>query len=568
MTPGARWKKVSVAYPAASVDALGQASEPHWAALALAGSSACAYDWILEGDTVSWIGDPGAMFGLAGGTPKSRAAILALMRPGARLPLDRPPSHSPDGRETFQGRYALRTETGAYVGVEDRGLILRNAAGEIERVLGTLALVEAGVQTDERTGHLDRSQMRDAIDAAIDWASSCGTEAALLMTSIDGLGAINDAYGLDVADEVIAETTRRLQVVLGPDGAIGRVGGNKVAALLLECDAASLQSQADRLLEAVQASMIPTSGGAIATTISIGALALPSGAENSQIALMRAEDALAQAKQAGRSNLAVYDASPEREASRRKKVAITAEIIDALRSDRFRLAYQPLVCARTGRVESYEALIRLLRDDGSIVPAGDFIPVAEELGLVRDLDRRVLELAAVALKRAPTLKLAINVSGMSVGDPVWMKTFTRQVAGDRSITSRLTVEVTETAALHDIEEGIRFVKWLRQAGCRVAIDDFGAGYTSFRNLQTLDLNCVKIDGSFVKGIARRPDNQAFVRTLVSLAKTFNLEVVAEWVGSKEEAALLRALGADKFQGAYYGMPDMTPPWDRHAQNSG
>ena len=557
-----------MAHPAASLDVLRQASEPHWAALALAGSSACAYDWIFDGDTVDWIGDPGVMFGLAGGTPKSRADILALMRPGARLPLDKKPSVDRDGRETFQGRYALRTAAGVYVGVEDRGLILRNAAGDIERVLGTLSLIDTSEVTDERTGHLDRAQMRDAIDAAIDWAQSAGAEAALLMASIDGLGAINDAYGLDVADEVIAETTRRLQDALGPDGALGRVGGNKIAALLLDCDNASINDSASRLIEAVQASMIPTSSGAISATISIGALALPSGAENSEVAMMRAEDALAQSKQAGRSNIVVYDASPEREAARRKKVAITAEIIAALRADRFRLAYQPLVCARTGRVESYEALIRMLRDDGSLVPAGDFIPVAEELGLVRDLDRRVLELAAVALKRAPTLKLAINVSGMSVGDKIWMKTFTREVEGDRSITSRLTVEVTETAALHDIEEGIRFVKWLRGAGCRVAIDDFGAGYTSFRNLQTLDLNCVKIDGSFVKGIARRPDNQAFVRTLVSLAKTFNLEVVAEWVGSKEEAALLRALGADKFQGAYYGMPDMTPPWDRGAQNSG
>lgn len=557
-----------MAHPAASLDALRQASEPHWAALALAGSSACAYDWILDGDTVAWIGDPGAMFSLAGGTPKSRADILALMRPGARLPLDKQIVRMNDGRETFQGRYALRTTDGSYVGVEDRGLVMRGADGRVERVLGTLAIVQADQLAEERTAHLDRSQMRDAVDAAIDWASSCGTQAALLMCSIDGLGAINDSYGLDVADEVIAETSRRLQAALGPDGAIGRIGGNKVAALLLDCDGASLQGEADRLLEAVQASMIPTSAGAIATTISIGALALPSGAENSQVALMRAEDALAQSKQAGRSNLTVYDASPEREGSRRKKVSITADIIAALRSDRFRLAYQPLVCARTGRIESYEALIRMLAEDGTVVPAGDFIPVAEELGLVRDLDRRVLELAAVALKRAPTLKVAINVSGMSVGDPVWMKTFTREVAGDRSITSRLTVEVTETAALHDIEEGIRYVKWLRNAGCRVAIDDFGAGYTSFRNLQTLDLNCVKIDGSFVKGIARRPDNQAFVRTLVSLAKTFNLEVVAEWVGSKEEAALLRALGADKFQGAYYGMPDMTPPWDRRPQSAG
>lgn len=483
--------------PAASIDALRQASEPNWAALALAGSAACAYDWIVKSDTVTWIGDPGVMFGLAEGAPRSRADILALMRPGARLPLDKQTAISPDGRETFQGRYALRTKDGSYVGIEDRGLILRDQAGQVERVLGTLSLVEADIHAEERHAHLDRTQMRDAIDAAIDWASSCGAEAALLMTSIDGLGAINDAYGLDVADEVIAETTRRLQTALGPDGAVGRVGGNKVAALLLDCDAASLQNGADRLLEAVQASMIPTSGGAIATTISIGALSLPSGAENSQIALMRAEDALNQAKQSGRSNLAVYDASPERETMRRRKVSVTAEIIAALRADRFRLAYQPLVCARTGRVESYEALIRLLREDGSLVPAGEFIPVAEELGLVRDLDRRVLELAAVALKRAPTLKLAINVSGMSVGDLVWMKTFTREVAGDRSVTSRLTVEVTETAALHDIEEGIRFVKWLRNAGCRVAIDDFGAGYTSFRNLQTLDLNCVKIDGSFV-----------------------------------------------------------------------
>ena len=102
--PGAARKTISVAHQAASIEALRRASEPHWAALALAGSSACAYDWVLDGDKVSWVGDPGAMFGLAGGTPKSRAAILSLMRPGARLPLDRPPTISADGRETVQGR--------------------------------------------------------------------------------------------------------------------------------------------------------------------------------------------------------------------------------------------------------------------------------------------------------------------------------------------------------------------------------------------------------------------------------------------------------------------------------
>ena len=539
--------------------------EPHWAALALMGATSCAYDWIAETDEVSWLGDTETLFGTGVTPPRTRAAFRALMAPGTQLPSDQRNPAAGDDMESHFGRYSVRRGTGDYMTVEDRGMVLRGAGGGIERIVGIVCMIEADLAVKaERYGHLDRGQMRDAIDAAIDWARSIGGNAALLMASIDGLGAINDAYGLDVADEVIAETTRRIAYALGAEGAIGRVGGNKIAALLLDCDLPCIQQRADAMQNAVQASLIATPGGSVAATISIGALALPSGATNSEVALMRAEDALSQAKRFGRSNMAVYDASPEREAARRKKASLGAEITAALRGDRFRIAYQPVVCARTGRVESYEALIRMLSETGGLIPAGDFIPAAEELGLVRDLDRKVLELCAVALRRAPGLKLAVNPSGMSVGDPTWMRTFDAHIAGDRSLTSRLTVEVTETAALHDIDEGIRFVKQVRAAGCRVAIDDFGAGYTSFRNLQTLDINCVKIDGSFIKGVTRRPDNQAFVRTLVSLAKTFKLEVVAEWVGSAEEAALLRALGVDRFQGAYYGMPDMTPPWDRKA----
>lgn len=529
------------------------------------GATSCAYDWIAETDAVSWLGDTDALFGEGAAPPATRAEFRTLMSPDAQLPSDaRNPAAGADMESHF-GRYSVRRSTGDYMTVEDRGMVLRGASGQIERIVGIVCMISADLAVRaERTGHLDRGQMRDAIDAAIDWANTVDSHAALLMASIDGLGAINDAYGLDVADEVIAETARRIASALGSDGAIGRVGGNKVAALLLDCDVPCINERAEAMQNAVQASLIATRGGSVAATISIGALALPSGATNSEVALMRAEDALSQAKRFGRSNMAIYDASPEREAARRKKASLGAEITAALRTDRFRIAYQPIVCARTGRVESYEALIRMLDGSGGLVPAGDFIPAAEELGLVRDLDRKVLELCAVALKRAPGLKLAVNLSGMSVGDPSWMRTFDAHIVGNRSVSSRLTVEVTETAALHDIDEGIRFVKQVRAAGCRVAIDDFGAGYTSFRNLQTLDINCVKIDGSFVKGITRRPDNQAFVRTLVSLAKTFKLEVVAEWVGSAEEAALLKALGVDRFQGAFYGMPDMTPPWDRKA----
>jgi EAL domain-containing protein (putative c-di-GMP-specific phosphodiesterase class I) len=124
----------------------------------------------------------------------------------------------------------------------------------------------------------------------------------------------------------------------------------------------------------------------------------------------------------------------------------------------------------------------------------------------------------------------------------------------------MIVELTETAALHDFEESARFVSRLRDLGCRVAIDDFGAGYTSFRNLQMLRVDMVKIDGTYVKGLESSPDNQIFVRTLVDLAQNFNLKTVAEWVGSDAEAALLESFGVDYFQGFHFGEPVLQPEW--------
>ena len=130
-----------------------------------------------------------------------------------------------------------------------------------------------------------------------------------------------------------------------------------------------------------------------------------------------------------------------------------------------------------------------------------------------------------------------------------------------SIADRLVVELTETAALHHFEENAQFVSQLREMGCRVAIDDFGAGYTSFRNLQMLRIDTVKIDGTYVAGLSSSPENQIFVRTLVDLAKSFRLKTTAEWVGSEEDAQLLASFGVDHFQGFYFGEPVLKPEWD-------
>jgi len=203
----------------------------------------------------------------------------------------------------------------------------------------------------------------------------------------------------------------------------------------------------------------------------------------------------------------------------------------------------------------------MVKPDGSILTAGHFVPAAEQMGIVHLVDRFALEAAVATLKAQPQVTLAVNVSGTAASDPAWLQDFVEYIRAAKEVAPRLIVELTETAALHHFEENAQFVSQLRELGVRVAIDDFGAGYTSFRNLQMLHVDTVKIDGSYVKDLSQSPENQVFVRTLVGLARSFDIKTVAEWVSSDEDAALLQTFGVDYFQGFHFGEPQINPAWD-------
>jgi len=202
----------------------------------------------------------------------------------------------------------------------------------------------------------------------------------------------------------------------------------------------------------------------------------------------------------------------------------------------------------------------MAKPDGSILTAGHFVPAAEQMGIVHMVDRFALEAAVATLKAHGDISLAVNVSGTAASDPTWLQEFVDYIRAEKSVAPRLIVELTETAALHHFEENAQFVSQLHELGVRVAIDDFGAGYTSFRNLQMLHVDTVKIDGSYVKDLSQSPENQLFVRTLVGLARSFDIKTVAEWVGSDDDAALLQNFGVDYFQGFFFGEPVIDPKW--------
>jgi diguanylate cyclase (GGDEF)-like protein len=416
---------------------------------------------------------------------------------------------------------------------------------------------------DEMTGHLNRMRLRDNLAQILELTPVGDRKAsAYFVVAIDDLAVINETYGFDMADEVIIAIGRRLAETAGPGCAIGRTAGNKFGILVEGCKPSDMSVRAGQFRDVARSKVIPTRNGAVSVSVSVGAVALPQDARNSQEAMSRAEEALDRAKLYGRDNYACYAHSPQRDSLRKRAVLIGDQIVTALDENRVVLAYQPIVDAFTGQVAMHECLARILRPEGQVIAAGDFIAVAEQLGLVRRLDRRVLELTVDALKRAPGACLTLNVSGMTASDRPSLEAFVSYIEAHKEVAPRLIVELTETAALIDIEESMRFVSRIRTLGARVAIDDFGAGYTSFRNLQSLRVDMVKVDGTFVKDLADSRDNQIFVSTLVNLAKNFNLSTVAEWVGSERECDILRGYGVDYFQGIHYGAPSIAEPWDK------
>jgi len=447
---------------------------------------------------------------------------------------------------------------------------LPGANGQAERISGLLRQVTEEKATltrlnylatcDELTGHLNRTRLREELTKVIARTTAAKRSCAYVVAAIDKLAVINETYGFDSADEVIITTGQRLARALRGSDVIGRTAGNKFGIVLSECGEAEMALVAKRLHTAVHGEAIETKAGGVSATVSLGAVWLPQGAETSQEAMLRAEEALDRARATGRNGFAVYAKSEQRDSTRRRLVTIGDEIMSALSGDRLVFAYQPIVNAHSRKAEHHECLLRLKREDGSLAAAGEFIPAAESLGLVRLLDRRALEMAVAQLYAHPQVRLSINVSGTTAGDQSWLQSFINYVRENRAVAQRMTVELTETAALHGFEENSRFVTRLRDMGCRVAIDDFGAGYTSFRNLHNLHVDIVKIDGDYVKNLSTSPDNQVFVRTLVDLAKNFRLETVAEWVSSEEDAKLLLELGVDYFQGYYFGEPTISPDW--------
>jgi diguanylate cyclase (GGDEF)-like protein len=554
-----------------------RAARPLDTAQILASVGEVPYDWRIDTDGLAWGANAAAVLLIpditAVSTGRGYAQILEADNAQARFDAVMQSDKRDEGHGVaYQIQYCLRPNPGSEtkLWVEDTGRWFVGPEGKPQRAHGILRVINERYEHERQltflarcdglTGEFNRHHLteilEDTIEEAIRFRSSCG----FLLVAIDNLARINDSYGFDIADQVIAAVAKRVRGRMRGKDTLGRYSGNKFGLVLRDCTPDDMAIAAERLLAGTRDEMVPTSAGPIAVTITIGGVTAPRHARSVAEVLGRAQESLDTAKARRRGSFQAYRPSIERETLRRESVRATDEIVAALNERRIFLAYEPVASAVNQRPAFYECLMRIRRVDGGLVAANDIVPVAERLGLVRLLDYRVLELVVDEMIAAPALQASFNVSPASTTDPDWWAGLGSLLRTHPGVAERLTVEITESAAIHDIDETRGFVARVKDLGCRIAIDDFGAGYTSFRNLRKLGVDIVKIDGAFIVDIMRSEDDRAFVRTLIDLAKRLKLKTVAEWVQDEAAAQTLQAWGCDYLQGALIGLASTERPW--------
>lgn len=469
--------------------------------------------------------------------------------------------------------YQLKSDAAqdiAAIWVEDIGRWFADKDGRPFEALGIIRPIDERHRRDQQlsmmshtdvlTGMMNRGRLEEALAEVIAQSVETTIPCAFAVASIRNLDVVNEAYGFGVADEVIAAMAERLRTVMRNGDAIARYSGSKFGIILNNCSATELPVAAERFLNVARDSVIETSHGPVWALLSLGAVCLPAHATTGPTAKALAEGALAHALRQASDDYVVYQPSEDVDNARMLNARCAAEIVECLRSGRFQLAFQPIVNVTTRQVTCHEALLRMRDGAGELVAAAHLVPVAERLGLIRLVDRAVMQLAIETLHKYPDARLSINVSATTANDGRWNSQIIDLIETAKAVADRMTIEITETSALTDLTAALTFLEKLREVGCTVAIDDFGAGFTSFRNLRDLPVDIIKLDGSYCRGLAQDPENVYFARSLVDMAHHFGIRTVAEWVENESDAEILSSIGIDYLQGNLLGEPTVVPPW--------
>ena len=383
---------------------------------------------------------------------------------------------------------------------------------------------------------------------------------ALMYIDLDQFKLVNDACGHAVGDQLLQQVAKLLAEVVRSRDTLARLGGDEFAVLLEHCSADQAQRVAQQICERMDDFRFVHEERRFRIGTSIGLVPVDNRWANTAAILQAADAACYAAKEAGRNRVHTWFDSDLAIRTRNGEMKWATRIEQALDDNRFELHAQRILPLQgSGHGLHAEVLLRMIDTDGSRVLPGAFLPAAERFHLASRIDRWVLRATITWMKAQPSLahigELCVNLSGQSIGDRTFHRWATEalSVAGE-DVCSRLCLEVTETAAVTNLADAALFIEQIRAVGVRVALDDFGAGASSFGYLKTLPVDTLKIDGQFVRDLLDDPLDEAAVRCFVDVAKLMRLKTVAEFVDREETLAHLRAMGVDFAQGYFVHRP--------------
>ena len=438
-----------------------------------------------------------------------------------------------------------------------------DVAGRFEGFRGVGSDITEIRQTQERLTHLanmdvlsglpNRGRVRQLLGEALRHATTSNVPCAIMFLDLDGFKPVNDTFGHPKGDAVLQAVAKRLCDQVGPDGHVGRMGGDEFAIVVTDAQSRQKVEQlANGIIGAIKEPYM-VDQTEIRIGVSIGCAFGPIDGATVDDLILKADLALYEAKGAGRGCAKYF--SSELQTEQDDRVRLETDLRAAIVGGQFHLMYQPLVNAKTQKLVGFEALIRWNHPQRGFVPPNVFIPVAEESGLMPVIGEWVIEeVCRIAATWPDQITVALNISPKQIVLPSLPNVVSQALGRHRLQANRLELEVTEGVFLGDNGTTLDVLRRLRALGLGIALDDFGTGYSSIGYLNKAVFHKLKIDGSFVREAGSRPENVAIIQSIVQLAKSFRMSVTAEGVETAEDFERMRDLGCDTIQGYLFGRP--------------
>jgi diguanylate cyclase (GGDEF)-like protein/PAS domain S-box-containing protein len=422
---------------------------------------------------------------------------------------------------------------------------------------------------DPLTGLFNRRRFEAELSRQVAFNSRYGPTGAVLVIDLDHFKYVNDTLGHAVGDEMIARVGSLLRDRLRETDVVARLGGDEFAVLLPSADDEQARLVGEDIVKSVRTQAVQLSSErSLRLTACVGVAMFGQDYDVAHEAvLVNADIAMYEAKEAGRDRCVLLDTAEGPQTQMRARLTWSERIRTALEEDRFQLYQQPILDIRKKEVTHHELLVRLPGDSGELIPPGTFLYIAEQFGLIQQIDRWVVVQAMRLIKRlhdeGNKVTLSVNLSGASITDASLLELVESEIRSVGIDPRALIFEVTETAAIVNIEKARRFAERLAELGCAFALDDFGAGFGSFYYLKHLPFDYLKIDGDFIRQLTATKADQLTVKAIVQIAHGLGKRTVAEFVGDEPTLRMLGRFGVDFAQGYYTGRPaavaDTWPP---------